>query len=296
MLQHAERSRKLFRTAVKLPLPPATQSLPERPVPEQPTIEERIKKEAEKLKPAVDNQQVAFPIPFWTDNLFGWLASFRTGIRRLRSGSNGHAHSGNGLADVKALALQQEIKLVERLFFGPDSNSNRVIMFSGVDKGKGGARVCARAAQTLATQVQGSVCLVDADLHSRSLQHYLQVKDSPGLSEALLQCAPIRCYAQQLAITNLWMITSGAAGVNSQIPLSFEHARVRFEELLTQFDYVLINAPRKGNTSSLTLLGRLVDGVIFVVEANSTRRRTTKEFKKSLEESDVRVLGVVLTS
>jgi Mrp family chromosome partitioning ATPase len=38
----------------------------------------------------------------------------------------------------------------------------------------------------------------------------------------------------------------------------------------------------------------LSDGVIFVVEANSTRRETTKRFKESLEEVRVRVLGVVL--
>ena len=71
---------------------------------------------------------------------------------------------------------------------------------------------------------------------------------------------------------------------------------MRFEELRAEFDYILINAPTMGTTANLTLLGQMADGVIFVVEANSTRRETTKQFKESLEEAHVRVLGVVLNN
>jgi Mrp family chromosome partitioning ATPase len=292
MLQQAEQSRVLFRSALELPPPPLV--VPERAEPEQQEVEKHIPEERFSQGTSSTDQPVEGARASQGVSFIPWRSWLRAGIKWLGIQSNGNTHKNRGRIDYKSMALQEDIKLVERVFLGPDSGSNRVILFSGVDKAEGGARVCAQAAQTLAAQVHGSVCVIDADLHSRSLQRQLRIRNTPGLSEAVLQSGPIRHYAQPLASSNLWMITCGEEGANSQVPLNFDRMRIRFEELRRQFDYILINAPSMGMTANLTQFAQLADGVIFVVEANSTRRETTKRFKKSLEEVRVRVLGVVL--
>lgn len=294
MLQHAEQSRTLFRSPGAPPPLPAPRVVPIQAEPVQQVVGQAIQEQLvvpgqSSNKHAVEDAKTAPGA-----QLFPWKLWLRAAIKWLGIRSNGHARGNRGSIDYKSMAQQEEIKLVERIFLGPDSGSNRVILFSGVDQAEGGARVCAQAAQTLAAQIQSTVCIVDADLHSRSLQRHLQVRNTPGLSEAVLQSTPISHYAQPLNLSNLWMITCGGDGANSRVPLNSEFMRVKFEELRRQFDYVLINAPSTGSTANLMQFAQLADGVIFVVEANSTRRETTKRFKESLEEVRVRVLGVVL--
>lgn len=294
MIQQAEQSRALFQSHVAPPPPPAPEAISEPSEPEpqdevlhnlrEPFRPAQLKvaetAEAAKVSKGADS-------PRWKlhlDATIQWL-----GIRPRR-----RVHTKRGNIDYESMARQEEIKLVERVFLGPESGSNRVILFSGIDQADGGARVCAQAAQTLAARVQGTVCILDADLQSRSLERYLQVRTSPGLFEATLQSAPIRRFAQPLGLGNLWMITGGGSPASAQTPLNSERMRVRFDELRRQFDYILVNAPSMGTIAHLAQFAQLADGVIFVVGANSTRRETTKQFKESLEELRVRVLGVVL--
>jgi len=294
MLQQAEQSRTLFRSPMTVPPPPAPHVVPKPAEPELQVAEQQIKEDRVRQGQSGSGQPKEVAKISRGVAKFPWRAWLQAGIKWLGIQSNGHTRNSRGSIDYKSIAQQEETKLVERVFLGPDSGSNKVILFSGVDEAEGGARVCAQAAQTLADKVQGTVCLIDADLHSRSLQRHLQVGNAPGLSEAVLQSTPVSRYAQPLASSNLWMITCGGDGANSRVPLNSDLMRLKFEELRRHFDYVLINAPSAGTNANLMQFAQLSDGVIFVVEANSTRRETTKRFKESLEEVRVRVLGVVL--
>ncbi len=294
MLQHAEQSRTLFRSHATPPPLPTPHVVPKPAEPELRGVGQDIQEQHIGQEHPSNNHLVEVAKIAQGTELFPWRSWLRAAIKWLGIQPNGHTRSNRGSINFKSMAQQEEIKLVERVFLGPDSASNRVILFSGVDEAEGGARVCAQAAQTLAAQVQSTVCILDADLHSRSLQHHLQVRNTPGLCEAVQQSTPISHYAQPLNLSNLWMITCGGDGANSRVPLNSEFMRIKFEELRRHFDYVLINAPSAGTNTNLMQFAQLADGVIFVVEANSTRRETTKRFKESLEEVRVRVLGVVL--
>ncbi len=299
MIQKAEQSRTLFQSPVETPPPVST-------LPAQVVVEEPAPTEAQEIE--ITGQRA--PRLSQPGSINGHLADtarvsrgigstprsswLRTAIQFLGLQSDDEVQDAPRSLDLKSMALQEEIKLVERIFLSSDSSSNRVILFSGVDDADGGARVCAQAAQTLAAQIHGAVCVIDADLNSRSLQHQFRMKNTSGISESLLHSGPVRQYAHPLAPGNLWIMTCGGETLNPQTPLNSDRMRVRFDELRRQFDYILINAPSVSTTAHLTQFGQLADGVIFVVKANSTRRGTTKQLKETLEELRVRVLGVVL--
>jgi Mrp family chromosome partitioning ATPase len=67
-------------------------------------------------------------------------------------------------------------------------------------------------------------------------------------------------------------------------------------ELREKFDYVLIDAPPISSYVDAVLLGQIADGVILVVEANSTRRETARMVKETFEGANVKLLGAILNN
>jgi protein-tyrosine kinase len=189
---------------------------------------------------------------------------------------------------------EEETKLVQRVFLLPVKDAPRAVVFTGVEPGNGCSWICARAAETLAAQVKGTVCVVDANLRSPRLHEYFGLQNSQGLTEALFQSGPLEDYLQQLPGGNLWVLSSGSVPADSHAILTSEGLRSRMKELFATFDYVLIDAPPANLFVDATLLGQLADGIVLVLEANSTRRETARKTKEALEASNLRLLAAVL--
>ena len=83
--------------------------------------------------------------------------------------------------------------------------------------------------------------------------------------------------------------------MEKQYDLSSPWLRERLAELRLEFDYTLIQAPPAGLYSEAALLGQLSDGMILVLQANSTRRAAAKKVKQMLLATNVALLGAVLS-
>jgi Mrp family chromosome partitioning ATPase len=70
--------------------------------------------------------------------------------------------------------------------------------------------------------------------------------------------------------------------------------RSRFAELRNEFDFVLVDTPAVDFYADAVLLGQLTDGIILVVDSNSTRRETALDVKKNFQAAQVPLLGAVL--
>ena len=198
------------------------------------------------------------------------------------------------LPDVDPRIRGELIKLVQRVFLSPLVDAPRAVLFSAVEHGAGCSRICVWAGEALAAQVPGSVCLVDADLRSPSLHQLFQLDDTCGLNQAVTQPGPIRKFVQQISHTNLWVLPSGSRTSDPHMLLVSDPFVSRLRELCAQFDYVLINTAPIGLYSDATVLGQLADGIVLVLEANSTRRELAKRVKDSLEAANLGLLGAVL--
>ena len=193
--------------------------------------------------------------------------------------------------------MREEItKLVQRVFLLTGNGAApRVAVFCGLEQSEASSRICARAGQTLARQGTSTVCLVDANLRAPSLHTHFGVENQPGLLDALFQDGPIREFTRSQAGANLCILPSGGtAAPDVYTRLAGERMQSCLEELRTQFDYVLITAPPADLYADAAVVGKLVDGVVLVVEANSTRRETAKQVKESLDSANVKILGAVL--
>lgn len=209
--------------------------------------------------------------------------------------------SGPAPVELQPLQLQMEtgqrdemFKLVQRVFLMPGGEKGRVVVAAGIEAGNGCSWICARMAEVLASQVSGSVCVVDANLRSPGLHREFGVPNHYGLSDALQVGDPIRRFVTSLSRPNLWLLSCGAEVDGMQSMLGSERMRSILPELQREFDYVLIDAPPLETGDDSVMLGRYADGVVLVLRAHSSRRETARKAVRDLEHASVRVLGAVL--
>jgi len=195
---------------------------------------------------------------------------------------------------VPDLTQEEAAKLVQRVFMFSNSHAPRVVVFSSADERNGSGEICFRAGEILAAQRSGSVCLVDANLRAPSLHQVSGVAKSPGLTDATVKSGPIRAFGVQVG--NLWIVPPGSPEAAAQGLFASGPLRLRIGELRKEFDYVLIDAPPANSCGDAVLLGQMADGVILVVEANSTRRVAARLAKETFESAEIRLLGGVLNN
>jgi Mrp family chromosome partitioning ATPase len=196
--------------------------------------------------------------------------------------------------DLSQMAREETLRLVQRLFLQQPQKGPRAVLFAGIEQGTGCSQICLLVAETLRSAVSGSICLVDANFRSPSLPRLLGTTNGYGLTNALLEDGPVRTFVRPLHITNAWLLSCGSLGPGSLNLLNSQRMKARFEELRTQFDYLLIDAPSLSRYADATALGRLTDGVVLVLEANSTRKETALNVMDNLRAAQINVLGAVL--
>ena len=208
----------------------------------------------------------------------GWVA--KMGIRIPLFRRAGHDES---VMAPSQFAHEQASKLVQRLFTPAGQTAAASVMFCGVERGSGCSTVCGRTAELLASQVPGSVCVVDANLHAPSLHRYFQLENREGFSDALVRSSSMQGFARQIQGHNLWVITAGTS-LDVLLPACSERLNSQILTLRTVFDYVLVDVEPVTLSKNAALLGQLVEGVVLVIESHSATR----------EAANVRILGAVL--
>jgi Mrp family chromosome partitioning ATPase len=195
---------------------------------------------------------------------------------------------------VDSAQLSELAKVVQRLFLLPGGESNRTVVFTSSDSGDGCSWICARVGELLASQVTGSVCLVDANLTSPTLHEQFGVSNHHGLSDALRQGGSMRGYVSQLSRRNLALVSCGSESKDFQSMVTSDRMRMRLNELRSEFDYVLIDCPSMSVSEEAISLGSSADGVVLVLKANSTRKERARGAVNDLQNAKVKVLGAIL--
>jgi polysaccharide biosynthesis transport protein len=173
----------------------------------------------------------------------------------------------------------------------------RQIVITSAEPGDGKTTVLANLAVCHA-QAEKKVLLIDADLRRPSLTAIMNMRGIRGLSEILRSEGGIA----QLALAHIQ--ASGMPGLDilPSGPRQADPTRLlggqKFSELLawaaTVYDQVLIDSPPALTTSDTAVIGRLVDGVILVVQPAKNRRRLVTRVVDGLAMMKIPLLGLVI--
>ena len=197
--------------------------------------------------------------------------------------------------DLDRAAREETLRLVQSIFLLHDrKDAGNVVVFAAVDSGSGCSSVCTQAARVLAESVPGTVCLVDANFRGSSLPSAFGVSNHHGLADALRSSEPVRDFARAVQRENLWLLSAGSRVDQSVGLLHSDRMKNRIADLRAEFDYVLIDAPPLNSFSEGVALGQFADGLVIVLEADSTRRDATTRIVERLHSMQVQILGAVL--
>jgi hypothetical protein len=194
--------------------------------------------------------------------------------------------------DPDRFAEEQIRWLVRQVFFRPEPETPRQVVFSAVQPTDIGA-ICLQVGQILSDQVSGSTCVVEADIHVREFESVL-INNGRQRGAGQRTTAPLRNSSRKIS-DQLWLVPLKTFLGDQQNDLSSAWIRERLAELRLEFDYTVIQAPPAGLYSEAALLGQLSDGMILVLQANSTRRAAAKKVKQMLLATNVALLGAVLS-
>jgi len=200
-----------------------------------------------------------------------------------------------GFGDGSRLwANDESLRLVQQVFLLQTQEPPRVVVFAGIDHGNGCSRICASVAETLAKTSGGRVCLLEGNFRSPGLSGMFGVPNHHGLTEALRQDAPISMFTKQISNDKLWLLSSGTIAVDSPSLLASDQLKVRLEQLRKEFDFVIIDAPPLTSYSDAVVLGQISDGLVLIIEAESTRREAASAVTDTLRSANVPILAAVL--
>jgi Mrp family chromosome partitioning ATPase len=188
---------------------------------------------------------------------------------------------------------EDAVKLVQRLFVFKNSDAPKVVVFAGI-QGEASSEICSNAAEALAAQGLGSVCVVDGNL-SAPEPHLLEGEKLAAGTDAAGKACPNRDSAVRVGGGSFWVLPD-STGANGQRPLGMDRMRLRMADLRKEFDYVLVDAAPLDLSSDAVLLGQVADGIVLIIEANSTRRENARIVKQNLESAHVKILGAVLNN
>jgi capsular exopolysaccharide synthesis family protein len=186
------------------------------------------------------------------------------------------------------------VRLVQQLLAPQVVDAPRMVVFAGIEHGNGCTHTAVSVAETLASNGDRSVCLVEANFRSPAKSGMFRTSLDQGLSDALSRDGAIRSFAKPVRNDNLWVISAGSLPAESSNLLTSERLMTRCGELRAEFDLIVVDAPPLAHYADAIALGRVADGVVVVIEAEATRKESAMAAVENLRSADVKILGAVL--
>ncbi|MCI4445644.1 MAG: polysaccharide biosynthesis tyrosine autokinase [Candidatus Aminicenantes bacterium] len=178
------------------------------------------------------------------------------------------------------------------LLSAPQSNL-RLILITSPLPGEGKSSTISNLAISLA-QMGKKVLLIDADLRRPRQHQIFNMKNHNGLTNYLAMDLDTDKMIKSTAVPSLYLINSGPIPPNPAELLSSEKMTQLLLKVREQFDFVLIDTPPILAVTDAQILGPKVDGLVLVVQAESTPREALQQSRELLDLLKLKTFGVVV--
>jgi receptor protein-tyrosine kinase len=219
----------------------------------------------------------------------------------------GLLHARNGRLPVEKVVLERQGSRLSESFrcalasiLSADGTGDhpRILVVTSSRTGEGRTTIVSNLGIALA-ETGSSVLLIDGDLRRPKLHKIFDQANAWGLSDVLrerdsIDKLPLSVLVKPTAIPHLSLLPGG---VSTEQRFGLLHSG-RLSQLLPrfreEFDYVLVDAPPCLEFADARKMARCADGLVLVVRANFTDRRTAQAAVQRLECDGIRVTGVIL--
>jgi Mrp family chromosome partitioning ATPase len=175
--------------------------------------------------------------------------------------------------------------LRERLLVAANGHALRAIVFAGCEGGEGSTEIAREFGETLAASGLRVLLL---DVGGGRVATASPIDLMQLVARDWVALAAVHGKGQ------LTVVASQASNPDKEHFYRSAELASWLKKQRDLYNYILVTAPPIGRFADGTLLGRLCDGVVIVVEAGATRREALTGAREQLERSGVKVIGAVL--
>ena len=144
------------------------------------------------------------------------------------------------------------------------------------------------------TQAGKSVLIMDCDMRNPTVHKNFNLSNKVGLSSCISMGTAVADAVQETAIEGLDALTAGVIPPNPSELLGSERMQNILQRAKEEYDYVLIDTPPVLPVTDSLVLGRMVDGLILVIDSGEIKVEMAREVKNQLVHAGANILGVVL--
>ena len=227
-------------------------------------------------------------------------ALHRSGLFRFRQngGSNGHGDWPIELAVLKkpGAPISEAFRTLRTsVLLSTAERPPQVLLITSSQPSEGKTSTTLNLAITMA-QRGSRVLLVDSDLRRPGLAKALGLRNKNGLAEILTgACEFDETLLQTVeGVDSLFLLPAGPYPPNPAELLCSMKMENLIKRLRERFDHVVLDSPPVLPITDATILSSMVDGVIMVVECESTTRAALSRACRVIEHSGGKILGTVL--
>jgi len=180
------------------------------------------------------------------------------------------------------------------LFSSSSDKGLKSIMITSSSPSEGKSTTAVNLAVTIA-QGNSRVLLIDCDLRKPYIHKVFGIPSDRGVSNLLVDSSiDIRGLIHETNTENLDIMASGPIPPNPSELLGSRRMDELLKELEPMYDKVIFDSPPVLSVTDSTVLGRLVDGVVIVVNSKKTTRDAAVNAKRALSEVGTNIIGVAL--
>jgi hypothetical protein len=191
---------------------------------------------------------------------------------------------GGDVWNPEDFAREQIRSLVQRVFFANGSPPVRQVAFTGTGPNTDVAGLCDQVGNALSMETRSDIAVVDREPMETKMGH----------TPPHYVGSTIKSWSTQTA-ANVWRVPWFGFRRCEETSGSGQYWASCLTKLRNEFEYAVIQGPAVDVSSECASLGQLVDGIILVIEAHSTRKAIARKLKETLETTQSRILGTVLS-
>jgi capsular exopolysaccharide synthesis family protein len=171
----------------------------------------------------------------------------------------------------------------------------KTLLLTSTLKGEGKSTTASNLAITIADSGRKTL-LVDCDLRKGQLREMFSLPPTKGLSDLLTGGADIDAAVKSTKINNLYVIPAGSKNSKPSELLDSPQMSSLINKLKDRYEYVILDSPPIIKMPDASILSRLVDAVILVIQAGRAKKVDVALAKEKLDQVDTRMAGFVFTN
>ncbi|MEO0031024.1 MAG: hypothetical protein RIS94_782 [Pseudomonadota bacterium] len=199
------------------------------------------------------------------------------------------------LADPKSPLSEAYSSLRGSLMYSTTEGLPHILLITSSQQSEGKSTTSFATARAL-SRVGKKVLLVDADMRRPSLHHRVSLPNESGLSTLLTSPGmDVSSVINPTGEENLFVVTAGPHPPSPSELLASPRMALILEEFAKNFDAVVVDSPPVLGLADAPVLSAIVDGVAFVIEAESGQRGAVKAALRRLRAMKPQLVGAILT-